>query len=337
MNAPERLREPLGDAKERSFFLGKALMRVVSPGGRNGLSILIYHRVLPEPDPLFPGEADRVEFDRQLRLLKSMFNVIPLIDGVRRLRAGTLPPRAACITFDDGYADNAEVALPLLRQHGLHATFFVATGFLDGGRMWNDTVIETVRRAPDARIDARPLGLGVHATGSVAERRSAIGALIGQLKYLDLEERLEQVSRLAELVGSPLPDNLMMRSNQVRELHQAGMDIGGHTVRHPILATLSPGDARAEIANGKQALEDIIGDEVRLFAYPNGKPGTDYRAEHAEMVRELGFEGAVSTAWGAGRTSPDLFQLPRFSPWDKDRLRFALRMARNLTFEAARA
>jgi peptidoglycan/xylan/chitin deacetylase (PgdA/CDA1 family) len=337
MNASERLLAPSGSANDSSFLLGKAVMRVLSPGGRNGLSILIYHRVLPEPDPLFPGEVDRIEFDRQLRLLKSMFNVIPLIEGVRRLRAGTLPPRAACITFDDGYADNAEIALPLLQRHGVHATFFVATGFLDGGRMWNDTVIETVRRAPGGQIDARPLGLGVHPARSVAERQGAIGALIGQLKYLDLDQRLEQVSRLAELVGSPLPDDLMMRSEQVRQLHQAGMEIGGHTVRHPILATLAPEAARAEIANGKRALEELIGDQVRLFAYPNGKPGTDYRAEHVEMVRELGFEGAVSTAWGAGRGSPDLFQLPRFSPWDRDRLRFTLRMARNLTFEAARA
>jgi peptidoglycan/xylan/chitin deacetylase (PgdA/CDA1 family) len=171
----------------------------------------------------------------------------------------------------------------------------------------------------------------------VVERRNAIGALIKQLKYLDLDQRLTQVSRLAAAVGSPLPDNLMMRSSQVRELHQAGMEIGGHTVRHPILATLPPDEARAEIANGKRALEELIGDQVRLFAYPNGKPGADYRAEHVAMVNELGFEGAVSTAWGASRGSPDLFQLPRFSPWDRDRLRFALRMARNLRFEAARA
>lgn len=324
------------DSSGSNFLLGKALMRVASPGGRRGLSILIYHRVLPEADPLFPSEVDRVEFDRQLRLLKSMYNIIPLIDAVRHVRAGTLPPRTACITFDDGYADNAEVALPLLQRHGVHATFFVATGFLDGGRMWNDTVIEVVRRAQGAQIDARVLGLGLHPIGSVAERRAAIGALIGQLKYLELDERLAQVARLADLVGCALPDDLMMRSEQVRQLHQAGMAIGGHTVRHPILATLSPQAARDEIANGKRRLEELIGDQVRLFAYPNGKPGTDYRAEHVAIVRELGFEGAVSTAWGADRTGGDLFQLPRFSPWDRDRLRFALRLAKNLTFEAER-
>ncbi|WP_229483423.1 polysaccharide deacetylase family protein [Massilia horti] len=317
-------------------LLGKALMRMLSPGGQQGLSILIYHRVLDHPDPLFPGEVDRAEFDRQLRLLKSIFNVIPLPDAVRHLHEGTLPPRAACITFDDGYADNAQNALPLLLAHGLHATFFVATGFLDGGRMWNDTVIELARRA-QGEIDARGIKLGLHPAGTVKERQAAIGALIGQLKYLPLTERLEQVARLADAVGCALPNDLMMSSNQVRQLHRCGMEIGGHTVRHPILARLDLDAARAEIANGKRALEDLTGAPVRLFAYPNGKPGTDYRAEHVQMVRELGFEAAVSTAWGAQRGATDLYQLPRFTPWDRGRLRFTLRLAQNLRVPAERA
>ncbi|MES2263066.1 MAG: polysaccharide deacetylase family protein [Pseudomonadota bacterium] len=315
---------------------GQALLRLLSPGGRSGLSILIYHRVLPVKDPLFPGEVDQVEFDQQLRWLASCFNVIPLIDAVRHARAGTLPPRAACITFDDGYADNAEVALPLLQRHGLSATFFVATGFLDGGRMWNDTVIELVRRAPGESIDASVLGMGIHPVGTVAQRQQAIKALIGQLKYLPMDERLVQVQKLAASVQYALPDNLMMSSEQVRQLHRAGMGIGAHTVNHPILAALPAEAAQAEIMAGKLALEEIIGDRVRLFAYPNGKPDSDYRAEHVAMVRALGFEGAVSTAWGASRHNDDVFQLPRFTPWDRSRLRFLLRLARNLTQPAAR-
>jgi peptidoglycan/xylan/chitin deacetylase (PgdA/CDA1 family) len=317
-----------------SFLLGKALMRVLSPGGRHGLSILIYHRVLAHKDPLFPAEVDRVEFDDQVRLLKSMFNIIPLIDAVRHARAGTLPPRAACITFDDGYADNAEVALPVLQQHNVPATFFIATGFLNGGRMWNDTVIELVRRAPGETLDASSVGLGIHPLVSIPQRQAAIAALIGQLKYLSLEERLAQVTRLVDILKIDLPCDLMMTSAQVNKLHGAGMEIGGHTVNHPILAKLPPAMARAEILEGKRALEAIIGDQVRLFAYPNGKPGADYRAEHVAMVGELGFEGAVSTAWGASKNNDDVFQLPRFSPWDRSRMRFAMRMAKNLTLRA---
>jgi peptidoglycan/xylan/chitin deacetylase (PgdA/CDA1 family) len=318
-----------------SFLLGRALTRLLSPGGKRGLSILIYHRVLPKKDPLFPGEVDAVDFDKQLSILKSSFNVIPLIDAVRLAHAGNLPARAACITFDDGYADNAEIALPILQRHQTPATFFIATGFLNGGRMWNDTVIELVRGAPGQPIDARSIGLGWHPLGSIVERQAAISALIAQLKYLPLEERLMQVNRLRDLVNIKLPGDLMMTSAQVSQLHSAGMGIGGHTVSHPILAKLPDALAHAEIAEGKLILEDIIKDQVKLFAYPNGKPGEDYRAEHVAMVKGLKFEGAVSTAWGAMKKNQDLFQLPRFTPWDRSRLRFTMHMARNLTTAAA--
>ena len=111
-----------------------ALIRYLSPSGtRARLSILIFHRVLPEPDPLAPELPDRVRFEQILQWLKSWLNVLPLDQAVRRLSTGTLPERAASITFDDGYADNCTVALPLLLKHGLPATFFIATGFLDGG------------------------------------------------------------------------------------------------------------------------------------------------------------------------------------------------------------
>jgi peptidoglycan/xylan/chitin deacetylase (PgdA/CDA1 family) len=314
----------------------KGVLRWLSPGGAHGLSILIYHRVLPAPDPLFPDALERDGFAAQLALLKTRFQVLPLLEAVRLARAGRLPPRAACITFDDGYADNAEVALPLLQQYGLHATFFIATGFLNGGRMWNDTIIETVRRAPQDVLDARALGLGSHPLGSMAQRRQALEALIGQLKYQPMAQRQVAVDQLAQLAGVPLPTDLMMSDAQVRQLHAAGMGIGGHTVNHPILARLPADEARREIAAGKQALEQLLGAPVELFAYPNGKPDEDYRAEHVAMVREAGFEAAVSTAWGASR-APDFFQLPRFTPWDRHPRRFTLRLARNLRQPAALA
>lgn len=301
-------------------FLGSARQR---------LSILIFHRVLPQQDAIFPDEVDARRFDAQLTQLKQCFNIIPLAEGVRGLKAGKLPPRAACITFDDGYADNATVALPILQRHGVHATFFIASGFLDGGRMWNDTVIELIRRAP-ARIDLRPAGQGEFALDGAGLRQAAIATLLGALKYLPLEQRLRQVAALCALVPVDLPDDLMMTSGQVRLLHRAGMTIGAHTVNHPIVARMDAAGARQEIADGKAALEAIVGAPVTLFAYPNGKPGQDYLAEHVAIVKELGFEAAVSTSWGAARPGGDLFQLPRFTPWDKGQFRYLLRMMQNL-------
>lgn len=295
------------------------------------LSILIYHRVLARPDPLFPGEVDARLFQRQLRLLRRCCTPLPLPEALRRLRDGSLPPRAACITFDDGYADNAQQALPLLLRHGMHATFFIATGYLDGGRMWNDSVIDGVRQARGPVLDLREHGLGCLAIGSLAQRRAAIDALLGRLKYLPFAQRqhlAEQIRRRAGAADGAPP---MLSSQQLRQLQQAGMAIGAHTHSHPILATLSERAARNDIADGKRRLEDLLQAPVSLFAYPNGKAGHDYGPRHVDIVRSLGFSAAVATDWGVARPGPGLdpYQLPRFTPWDRGRLAFLWRLRQN--------
>jgi peptidoglycan/xylan/chitin deacetylase (PgdA/CDA1 family) len=244
------------------------------------------------------------------------------------MRAGTLPARAVCITFDDGYADNVDVAAPLLARYGLPATFFIATGFLDGGCMWNDTLIETIRAMRRPALDLRPLGLGRHPLGGMAERAAAVQALIPRLKYLEPAERLERVAAVADAAGVRPPGDLMMRSDQVRALHAAGMEIGAHTVTHPILSAITPAQAEHEIVASRDTLAALTGSPVRAFAYPNGKPGVDYREEHVDAVRRAGFSVAVSTVWGAAAADHDVLQLPRVGFEDTSRLLFPLRLLR---------
>ncbi|PIF13490.1 polysaccharide deacetylase family protein [Janthinobacterium sp. 13] len=295
------------------------------------LSILIYHRVLARPDPLFPGEVDAALFQRQLRLLKRFYTPLPLGDAVRRLQDGSLPPHAACITFDDGYADNAQVALPLLQRHGLHATFFIATGYLDGGQMWNDTVIDAVRQAPGAVLDLRAQELGAFPVATLAQRQAAIAALLGRLKYLPFAQRQRLAVQIRRQAGARASAPAMLSTAQLRQLHGAGMTLGGHTASHPILSTLAERAAQLDIANGKQQLESLVQAPVTLFAYPNGKAGRDYGAPHVAMVKRLGFQAAVATDWGVARPGADLdlLQLPRFTPWDRGRLAFLWRMRQN--------
>lgn len=316
----------------------KTLLQLCSPGGRRGrLTVLIFHRVLPEADPLFPDEVDAARFDERLGWLKSWFNVLPLDEAVRRLADGSLPPRAAALSFDDGYADNHDVALPLLQRHGLPCSFFIATRFLDGGRMWNDSLIETVRACAEPELDLRGLvdsqgkDLGRVDVTDLQARRRAVHQLLGRVKYFEPEQRQARVDQIAERAGVRLPDDLMMSSAQVKALHAAGMCIGAHTVSHPILATLQPAQAADEIARSRTALQALIGEPVTLFAYPNGRPGQDYlTAVHPGLVRELGFEAAVSTHWGAAGAGTDRFQVPRFTPWDRSRRGFGLRLLRQL-------
>jgi len=297
--------------------------------GTRALSVLAYHRVLAASDPLLRDEPGAAEFEARMRWLKARFNVLPLTEAVQALRAGRLPRRALCITFDDGYADNYGIALPILQRLGLPATFFIATGFLDGGCMFNDVVIEAVRHARSAELDLIDLELGRHALGPEEQRARAIGRILARLKYFEPEPRGQAAFEIARRAGSRVPTNLMMTSEQVRALRAAGMDIGAHTVNHPILAEVSLERARQEMEASRAQLERITCAPVRLFAYPNGSPRRDYHAEHVALARELGFDAAVSTAWGAARAGDDLYQIPRFTPWDRAHWRFGLRMAHN--------
>ena len=297
-------------------LLYKLGAQALSPSGPNArLSILIYHRVLAEPDPIFPNEATVASFDAQMAALKSVFNVLPLPEAIDRLKRGTLPARAACITFDDGYADNLTLAVPVLKKHGLHATFFIATAYLNGGRMFNDTVIEAIRRTNSAQIDLQDLGLGRHDVSTPQAQAKAIGHILPIVKYQPLDQREATVAALATRVtDEPLPTDLMMTTEQLKALHGAGMEIGGHTDRHPILANLDDSQTRAEIQSGKDWLETTLNSRVRVFAYPNGRPGSDYRPEQARIVENLGLEGAVSTQWGVSTRNTDPYQLARFTP-----------------------
>ena len=315
-------------------MVGRAVLAgagaALSPRGKRArLSVLIYHQVLAQADALRPGVPDAQTFDWQMRLLGSSFNVVRLSEGVRRLRDGSLPARSVCVTFDDGYADNREVALPILQRYGLGATFFVAVGFLDGGRMFNDAVIEAVRQAPAPELDLRDAALGVYLVHTDAQRVAAASQILGEIKSLSLSERMGRVEAILRIASPGSGERLMMTSAQVVELARAGMEIGGHTVNHPILASVDTAEARREIEQGKADLETLIEEPVRAFAYPNGRPHTDYRSEHVDLVAQAGFELAVSTARGVSVRDSDPFQLPRFTPWDATPGRFGLRLLHN--------
>jgi peptidoglycan/xylan/chitin deacetylase (PgdA/CDA1 family) len=303
----------------------------LSPAGADArLSVLIFHRVLSEPDPLFPDEMHARRFDALCSWLAAWFNVLPLHQAVAQMKTGTLPAKAACITFDDGYADNFHVAMPILKRHGLTGTFFIATGFLDGGLMWNDTIVESVRNCRLPVLDLAALGIGCHTLGSTDRQRAAIDALIGQIKYQSVQERVRITGQIASLAAATSPRSLMMTSEQVKAMRHSGMNIGAHTVSHPILANLGDDEARSEIVGSKRFLENLLGERIGMFAYPNGKPAEDYTPRSVDLVRAENFDAAVSTQWGSSGMADDMFQIRRFTPWDSNRLRFGLRLMKNL-------
>jgi peptidoglycan/xylan/chitin deacetylase (PgdA/CDA1 family) len=297
--------------------------------GEGRLCIVNYHRVLSAPDPLLESEPTVDTFRWQMDLLAECFNVIPLEEAVASLVKERMPPRAVAITFDDGYRSIHELALPILRERGLPATVFVTSGHMaDDSSMWNDVILEAVRRLPDGQLDLRDIGLQAYRMESAEERKSSAARLTENCKYLDPAGRQTMLERLQQLVPADLRQHLMLTPEMIRDLVRQNIEIGGHTVTHPILACLDDETAFREIADNKRDLEQVTGRPVRMFAYPNGKQGVDFDQRHVEMVSAAGYHAAFTTAPGAATRHHNPFQFPRSRPWDRHPLMFATRMLR---------
>jgi len=296
-------------------------------GGR--LCVLNYHRILSAPDPFLDSEPDAATFDWQMQLLKQCFNVLPLHEAVQMLATERMPPRAVAISFDDGYRSIHDLALPILVKHGLPATVFVTTGhMMDDGSMWNDMILEAMRRLPSVPLDLRVLGLEVYPMTSAVERKQAAGTLTERCKYMTPAERTRFTDHLQNLAGCSLRQDLMLTADMVRTLTRNHVEIGGHTVNHPILTRLANDVATREIADNKAHLEEIIGQPLRLFAYPNGKRPTDYDERHIAMVAQAGYAAAFTTVGRAATAAYSPFEIPRRRPWDMTPLMFSVRLLR---------
>lgn len=294
---------------------------------RPTLSVLMYHSVPAKTDPMRPWEPDGVAFAAEMDCVARVYQVWPLEQALDALYAGTLPPGVAAITFDDGYVDNLQVAAPILAARKLHATFFQTSAHWDGSLMWNDRVIEALRRWPHAGIDLSRFGGGETALPDLRARAQAAQFILRAIKQKAPAERLADVTAIEAQAPAQAP-RLMLDADGVRALRDLGFAIGGHTHSHPILARSDDPHAAAEIRDNRQALADVLGAAPTLFAYPNGVPVQDYDQRHVQMVEAAGYRYAVSTAWGGVHRDSPRYQIPRFTPWDRQALKYHARLLR---------
>lgn len=279
--------------------------------------VLTYHRVLAEPDPLRTGDVTAAEFESHVRTIARYFNAMTFGDAASALAGGGFPSNSVAITFDDGYRDNHDIALPILKKYGVPATFFVTTGFLDDDVMWNDVVIESVRACIGGSIDLGTIGGARESLESAEQAAALLKKILPKIKRLPSDQRPQTVADLARAAGYARKSRIMMTESEVQSLNQDGMEIGAHTVSHPILMNLGDDDALGEIATSKQVLEEITGEAVSSFAYPNGREGKDFADREVDFVRRAGFRCAASTEWACATPDADPFRIPRVSLWGR--------------------
>ncbi|WJG10457.1 polysaccharide deacetylase family protein [Aliiglaciecola sp. LCG003] len=292
----------------------------------NKLSILIYHQVLEAFDPMRPYEVTAEVFDWHMALISRYFTPISLTDAAKYLEQGKLPDKAICVTFDDGYLNNLTVAQPILAKYKIPATVYVATAFTEGADMWNDRVLDLFN---DAQLSSLIIEGESVTLGDWEKRNQLAAAQLMRLKYLPIDERLAGVQKLYDDNNLAEPTPRMMNAQQVKQLADCGVEIGGHTVNHPILKVLSPEQQFDEVSRCKAQLEQWTGKPVKHFAYPNGSYGKDLTDETVELVKKAGYETAVVTDWGTSSPGDDLLRLKRFTPWDSSAWKFHARLVKS--------
>jgi peptidoglycan/xylan/chitin deacetylase (PgdA/CDA1 family) len=285
--------------------------------GWRGLLILNYHRV----GTAGHSDLDRAlwsatveDFDRQIWDVAREFDIIGLddLDDVLGRRKG----RYVLITFDDGYLDNYTEAFPILKAHRAKATFFLTTGFLDVPRVpWWDEIAWMVRHSPLAGLPMNRW-TGGPVPFCQSDRSDAINTLLQTYKRLlgaQTEDYVEELSELLESGRCPprVAHELWMTWPMIREMRQAGMDFGGHTVNHPILANLSPAEQDYEVGECRRRIVSELGEPITAFSYPVGGRASFDEHTHAALERH-GYRWGFTYLGGYVRYGKyDRFSLPR--------------------------
>lgn len=290
--------------------------------------VLAYHRVLPRlSEEVFEFDVELIsawqeEFDWQMRYLARNFEPITCRQLAALMDSGDrVPSGAVIVTFDDGYQDNHRVAMPILKSHRVPAVIFVATGYVGTGAVfWYDRLANAMLKT--SRLELRVDWPGTEVVrweGAVRDRRRALRGLLAGLKASSQESRIVQLSRWLDELGVSGPEiaettQAPMTWDELREIDAAGIEIGAHSVTHPVLSRIEDLDElNHEIAGSKQAIEREIGRPVISMAYPVGGP-TAYNAMVIDQVRKAGYRFAFTYMAGRNRVSAmDPMQLRRLA------------------------
>lgn len=281
---------------------------------RRGLTVLMYHRVLPEercgrypfPSLVMPEPF----FARQMEWLAARCEVLPVHQALARLAAGARSPRPlVAVTFDDGYADNCELAAPILERNGLRGTFFVTTDFVGSGALlWFDRAALLLAEGLPEVAHARATAHGLSVAG-LPDPRANPGPWLEALKRAAPVSRAAFLADLEAERGGPPPLEGFepLSREQVRDLHRRGHEVGSHTLGHPLLPLLEAGQLEREVAGSRAVLESWLAAPVAGFCYPNG----DHDPRSLAAVRAAGYAYACTTLPGLHRPGDDPLRVAR--------------------------
>jgi peptidoglycan/xylan/chitin deacetylase (PgdA/CDA1 family) len=309
---------------------GRTTFPFIKRRRKRNCQILTYHRINDDGDHFFPAISLR-SFEQQMSVLANNFTVCALDELIERVKCDDLPESAVAVTFDDGYRDNYTNAFPILKRYSVPATMFLATDVIGTCRqLWHDEVFAAFRETRASEL--LDCGLG-NRTLSLTSLPTKLQAQTEILKYLWSLDRVARELAIGRLRNALYVDEtsqtiarLMLTWEEVSEMYRSGIQFGAHTGSHPALSKLKPEDAREEIRRSKSAIEKVLSATVNTFAYPSGRHG-DFTATSKALVKEAGFNCALTTIFGNNEAGMDLYEMRRIAPWNDDFETFGLRLS----------
>ncbi|WP_024461930.1 polysaccharide deacetylase family protein [Marinimicrobium sp. LS-A18] len=252
--------------------------------------ILMYHRVLD--NEFIPGVTPEI-FELQLRYLKKHFNIISMNQLVFDIAHNKVQPYSVAITFDDGHQDFYDNAWPLLRNYSVPASLYVTTGFIDKQCwLWPDYLRHILMNTDAEGVRIPNVGILPINPDQLLNTWSAIGDYC--LK-LNSEDRWPFLRELSVDLGinresNPEPPFAPLTWDQLRSMHKEGLDVGSHTVSHPILSRLEKDKLRTELVQSSIRIEKELGARPTGICYPNGlaQDTSQVVEEHARQLYRYG-------------------------------------------------
>jgi peptidoglycan/xylan/chitin deacetylase (PgdA/CDA1 family) len=281
--------------------------------------LLLYHRVGTRADDPFDLTVTPPTFAAHLRLLRSHYHVESLETLIEQLPRAGFPDRTVVVTFDDGYVDNIHTAYPLAAAVGVPLTIFVTVQPLIENRpfWWDELALAVYRANPTPGNLRLTLGAGEELPVDTEAARSATYlTLHGRIKRLTSRDRDLVLSQLRASSNSEARPSDTTRPMTMTELQEAaalpGLEIGAHTMSHPVLGSLAAAEQAAELGESRRLLMEIVSRPVRFTAYPFGK-ASDLSELTTSLAEQAGYRAALTSQPGAITPQSPMYALPRLS------------------------
>jgi peptidoglycan/xylan/chitin deacetylase (PgdA/CDA1 family) len=304
----------------------KRILRQMTLPFRCRVVILMYHRVTERSSDPWNLCVSPRHFAEHLKILKQNYPILSLHDLLISLKNARLPKRGVVLTFDDGYADNLWNAKPLLEKYEVPGTVFVASGSIDNKGFWWDDLERALlqpKKLPKS-LQLSVQGRSYEWPTKYSEQRQqvymAIHKILQPLSTSDRDKVMTELFTWADIDQTDHPDYQPLATAELIQLAQSEfIDIGAHTVTHPLLSVMSQAEQSAEIVGSRQKLTEILGSKVDTFSYPYGNFTTDT----VDIVKAAGFEMALACETNVVEKGANQFQLGRFGvgDWEGEKFR----------------